>query len=186
MARVSPPWIAPHPNPAYTRVIEDQAMGRYTDQQFLPRTRLNRTHRLKDAFESDGTWKSNVWDTPLVAPRPKFSMRPVEMPAYFRDKPTPMFSDHSKLLQKPVPVDNPDPSKYYDPNVPVSDKTNHGRGSVIIAQFFNNGESAFVSENGISNANLYYRTTRPYGARLRSHPVSKTTPAGYLFDCYKL
>ena len=96
-----------------------------------------------------------------------------------------MFSNKAPRPRTTGQIDNPDPTKFYDPNKPVGGSQHFPRYSLIADQFFSNGDGVFISENGVANANLYYRTTRPLGARLRSHIVSNTTPAGYRFDCYR-
>lgn len=65
----------------------------------------------------------------------------------------------------------------------LSDKY-FGVKSCITSEFFSNGSSRFRSENGLANAMQYYQTQRPLGARMHGSHVSKTTPHGYLFDCY--
>jgi len=185
MARVSPPWIAPQPHPSYTKVIERQSAGDYTDQQFLPRQTYGRSQRMREYNELEGSW-GDLW--PGQERRmslPQFHRSPPRMPEYFQNKPQPMFSKSPPPKPRPNCIPNPDPTKYYDPAKPVSHDRHFPRGSVITDQFFSNGDGVFISENGKANANLYYRTTRPLGARLRSHIVSKTTVPGYRFDCYR-
>lgn len=58
------------------------------------------------------------------------------------------------------------------------------RVSCIARTFFDNGDSGFVSAQGVANAIMYYRNSRPFGARPKTVFPSKTTESGYQFAAY--
>lgn len=60
---------------------------------------------------------------------------------------------------------------------------NHKDG--VSAQFFYGGTGRFISENGKSNSQMYYRLARPLAGRLKTHYASQTTSHGYRFDTYR-
>lgn len=194
MARVSPPWMVPQPNPEYTDAILAATHGttqggRTVDLKKFARATYGRSDRLRQYKDTEMMNKS-IPDYPnQVWPRGRPRTRPGPP-----SPPPPATYDLSQRFTKAPELTLPAPpqpvqerkysnQEYYDRSQP-SLPTKFGRQATITRQFYSHGTGIAVSDNGKADANLYYKTNRPLGGRARSHYVTNITPAGYNFEMY--
>lgn len=192
MARISPPWMYPQPNPEYSKSImrATRGQGTYTDTRKLPAVQHGRAERFRE-FQATEQLNPKVKTYPDLWPglskRQQQQALRHQQQALERTQPapsrTPPAASPSANLHDTQPIPSSADSDSYDPARPRSAR-NFKRYSLIANQFYSHGTGLHVSDNGMAAAHLYYSNTRPFGARLRSHYVTNVTSPGYRYDAY--